>query len=70
MAEIDLPQSFIKQDIKTEGITEDEVEQMFNLSDSYEALFSKRARLYKERNLKDKKLLEEDYKNLILDYYF
>lgn len=67
--EIELPQSFIQQDIKTQGITETELEELFNLSESYEALFSKRARLYKERNLKDEQLLEEDYKNLLLEHY-
>jgi len=69
LKEIELPQSFIKQDIKTQGITKSELEELFNLSESYEALFSKRARLYKERNLKNEQLLEEDYKNLILEHY-
>ncbi|WP_432412128.1 arsenate reductase family protein [Rasiella sp. SM2506] len=69
MDEIKIPQSFITQDLKTQGITEDEVEELFNLTDSYEALFNKRARLYKDRKLKDKKLLEEDYLNLIIEHY-
>jgi len=69
MDEIELPSSFIKQDIKTQGITEKELEQLFNMTDSYEALFSKRAKLYTERNLKEEKLLDEDYKNLILEHY-
>lgn len=69
MDEIKIPQSFILQDLKTQGITEDEVEELFNLTDSYEALFNKRARLYKERNLKNNNLLEEDYLNLILEHY-
>ena len=67
--DIELPSSFIKQDIKIQGITAEELDQLFNLTDSYEALFSKRAQLYKERNLKDAELLEEDYKNLILEHY-
>lgn len=69
MKEIKIPQSFIKQDIKTEALTEEDIEHMFNISGSYEALFSKRARLYKERNLKDAGLLEEDYKHLLLEHY-
>ncbi|MEW7279575.1 ArsC/Spx/MgsR family protein [Aquimarina sp. 2201CG1-2-11] len=60
---------FILQDIKTEVITEDQIEEMYRLTGSYEALFSKRARLYKERDLKNKNLSEEDYKNLILEHY-
>lgn len=69
MDEIELPSSFIKQDIKTQGITEEELDQLFNMTESYEMLFSKRATLYRERNLKDQELLEEDYKNLILEHY-
>lgn len=69
MEEIEIPQSFIKQDIKTQGITEEELEELFNFTESYEELFSKRARLYKERNLKEKELLEEDYRNLLLEHY-
>lgn len=69
MDEIKIPQSFIKHDIKTEGLTETEVEEMQNLAGSYEALFSKRARLYKEKNLKDKELLEDDFRDLILGHY-
>ena len=69
MNELDIPQSFIKQDIKTQGITEAEVEELYNMTDSYEALFSKRAKLYKERNLKEAKLLDEDYLNLLLEHY-
>ena len=42
---------------------------MQKLAGSHEALFSKRARLYKERNLREKTLSEEDYKALILEHY-
>lgn len=57
------------QDIKSNPITTLQLEEMKNLSGSYESLFSKRAKLYKERGLKDKNLTEEDYKNLILEHY-
>lgn len=67
--EIKIPSSFIKQDIKTQGITEEELEELFNLTGNYEDLFSRRAKLYGERNLKDENLLDEDYKNLLLDHY-
>ena len=56
-------------DIKTTSITSDELDHMKDLAGSYESLFSKRARLYKERDLKNKSLSEEDYKNLILEHY-
>lgn len=60
---------FVKQDIKTEQITEDQLDQMKKLADSYEALFSKRALKYKEMNLKEKNLKEEDIRQLILEEY-
>jgi len=67
--ELNLPEGFQLQDIKTEPITKSQIEQMRALTDSYENLFSKRARLYKELGLKDKALSEEDYKNYILEHY-
>lgn len=69
MDDINLPQSFVQQDIKTNTISKEDLEHMYTLSGSYEALFSKRARLYKEKNLKDTQLLETDFKNLILEHY-
>ncbi len=44
------------QDIKTEIITQDQLEAMKALAGSYEALFSKRAQLYRQRNLKEQNL--------------
>jgi len=67
--ELDLPKDVTLQDIKTEVITEDQLEAMKALSGSYESLFSKRARLYKELGLKDKALSEDDYKAYILEHY-
>jgi arsenate reductase-like glutaredoxin family protein len=67
--EIETPSSFIMQDLKKDEITVKQLEEMYDLSGSYEALFSKRAKLYKERNLKDEKLLERDFKSLILEHY-
>ncbi len=67
--ELNPSSEFILQDIKTEAITTGQIEEMQKLEGSYEALFSKRARLYKERDLKNQTLAEEDYKNLILEHY-
>lgn len=67
--ELQLPSSFELQDIKADPITKNQLEQMHNLSKSYESLFSKRAILYRERGLKDKNLGEDDFKNLILEQY-
>lgn len=56
-------------DIKTHPLTSSQLEEMKILAGSYEALFSKRARLYRERGLNQQKLSEEDYKALILEHY-
>ena len=55
------------QEIRSEKITSDQLEQMSKLAGSYEALFSKRAIKYKSMGLKEKVLLEDDYKRLILE---
>lgn len=57
------------QDIKETPITVKQLEEMKALSGSYEALFSKRAKLYKEMGLKDLELKEADFKNYILEHY-
>ena len=67
--ELNLPSDFEFQDIKTDAITKIQIEDMRQLTDSYESLFSKRARLYKELNLKEKSLSEDDYKSYILEHY-
>ncbi|WP_108808078.1 arsenate reductase family protein [Aquimarina spinulae] len=67
--ELNPSSDFILQDIKNEAITTEQIEEMYDLAGNYEALFSKRARLYKERDLKNQNLSEEDYKKLILEHY-
>ena len=57
------------QDIKTEKITSSQLDEMKKNVDSYEALFSRIARKYKELNLSSKQLTETDYKNFILEEY-
>lgn len=60
---------FEKQDIKTEPITVDQLEQMHILAGSYESLFSKVARKYRGLGLHEKSLSESDLKNYILEEY-
>lgn len=62
-------ESFTLQDIKHLEITDAQLDEMKDLSGSYEALFSRRAMLYKARKLNEKILNEEDYKSLILEHY-
>jgi len=60
---------FQLQDIKEESVTVKQVEEMYALTCSYETLFSKRAKLYKEMGLKDENLTENDFKRYILEHY-
>lgn len=62
-------ENFELREIKTQPMTAAELQEMHRLAGSYEALFSRKAALYKERGLKDKQLGEQDYKNLILEHY-
>lgn len=57
------------QDIKKDPVTEEQLEEMKRLAGSYEALFSRRATLYKQRGLKDAVLTEDDFKGLLLEHY-
>jgi len=61
--------SFDLQDIKTTKISAEQLDEMKELAGTYEALFSRRSRQYAARGLKDKKLGEQDYRELILDEY-
>ncbi|MCF8321649.1 MAG: arsenate reductase [Flavobacterium sp.] len=61
--------NLVFHDIKQNPISEQELEEMYLLSGSYEALFSKKAQLYKSMDLKNKSLTEADFKRLILEHY-
>src|SRR5690606_9157418 len=69
LKEIEVPSSFILQDVKETPPTEEQLQEMYQFTESYEALFNKRARLYKEQDLKNSNLDEEAYKSLILEHY-
>lgn len=66
---LNLASDFILQDIKTEPITETQLDELHKLAGSYERLFSKRAQRYKALGLKDKNLTENDYKTYLLEHY-
>lgn len=69
LRELNPSEDFELQDIKKDPLTQEDLDSLVALSGSYEALFSKRARLYKDRDLKSKDLTEEDYKDLLLEHY-
>ncbi|PHS54280.1 MAG: arsenate reductase [Lutibacter sp.] len=60
---------YILQEIKTEPITVKQLEEVVKLTNSYEVLFSKRAKKFKQMDLKSQHLIEKDYRQLILDEY-
>lgn len=62
-------EGFEKQEIKLQPITVAQLEEMREMTDSYESLFNKRAKLYKEMDLKNQNVTEADFKQYILDEY-
>ena len=70
LAEADLiKKGYVSQNIKVDKITAEQLDEMKSMIGSYEALFSRRSLKYKAMGLKDKKLTEKDYRNLILQEY-
>lgn len=61
--------NLVFHDIKQNPITPEELDEMYKLSGSYEALFSKKAQLYKSMDLKNKSLTEDDFRKYILEHY-
>jgi arsenate reductase (glutaredoxin) len=64
-----IKKGYQSQNIKMEKITPEQLDEMKSMIGSYEALFSRRALKYKAMRLKDKKLAEKDYRELILQEY-
>lgn len=69
LSQIERPELFDMQDIKTSKITVEQLEEMKELAGSYESLFSRRAMKYRAMGLHEKELKENDYKKLILEEY-
>ena len=58
------------RDIKAEPLTEAEVDRLAGLAGGYAPLFSRRARVYRERGLHERDdLTEGDYRRLLLEHY-
>ena len=60
---------FILQEIKAEPITIKQLDELYKLTNSYEVLFSRRAKKFKQMDLKNQVLTEKDYQQLILEEY-
>jgi len=61
--------NYILQDIKTESITDKQLDEMKEMSGSYESLFSRIALKFRAWKLNEKKLTEKDYRKYILEEY-
>ena len=59
----------VYHDIKQDPLTELQLQELQALAGSYEALFSRKAQLYKAYNLKNQILTEVDYKMYLLEHY-
>jgi len=68
LKEINL-EGFDKHEIKANPITFSQLEEMYSFSNSYEALFNKRAKKYKSMGLKNEVITEDDYRQFILEEY-
>lgn len=69
MKEIELPKNFELQDIKTERLCENKLNEIIALSGSVESLFSKRSMKYRSMGLHEVELTDFEMKNLILEEY-
>ena len=69
LKELELPKSVKLQNTKEDPATIKQIEYLKEQSGSYESLFNRRAQLYRGRNLHEKDLNEDDYKELLLDHY-
>ncbi len=64
-----LSKNVLLQDIKTEKITPNQIDELAKLAGSYESLFSRVALKYRSMGLNTQKLSEKDYRKLILQEY-
>jgi arsenate reductase-like glutaredoxin family protein len=62
-------EGFERREIKSQAISEKEVEEMHKISGSYESLFSRKSLKYRAMGLHEKTLTEADYKRLITEEY-
>jgi len=67
--ELNIPEDIQMIDIKKDPLAQEELEELYALTGSYESLFNKRARLLKELELNTSEMSENDYKKLLLDHY-
>jgi arsenate reductase len=67
--ELGLGKEVVLQEMKTEKITPNQLDDMAKMAGSYEALFSRVAIKYRSLELNKQKLEEKDYRKYILEEY-
>lgn len=66
----ELPQNDLElQDIKSNPMTPDQVDEMAKLAGSYESIFSRKAMKYRSMGLNEMDLTEDDYRKYIIEEY-
>ncbi len=69
LKELKPKKNVLLQDIKTEPITPEQIDEMKKLAGSYEALFSRVALKFRGWGLNEMQLTEKDYRKYILQEY-
>lgn len=69
MEELGGLEDFEQQNVREQHISPEDLDWLKSKTGSYESLFNRRSVKYKEMGLKDKKLSEDDYRQLILSHY-
>ena len=69
IGELNLPDTIRMIDIKKDPLTKENIQELYSLTGSYEALINKRARMFKEKGIDPLKLKDEDYRELLTEHY-
>lgn len=69
LKELNPGKEYEMQEIKTQPITPEQIDEMKNMAGTYEALFSRIALKFRALGLNKKKLTEKDYRKYILEEY-
>lgn len=67
--ELNNGEGFEIQDVKTNPISSEQLDAMYEKTGSYEGLFNRRAQKYRSLGLKEMNLTEADYRKYILEEY-
>ena len=69
ISEIELPEEIELQDIKTERICENQLNELITLAGNVQSLFSKRSMKYRAWGLHEKELTDFEMKSLMIEEY-